>query len=180
MKKGPSFKEQLVQNASNIGLLATSLFSASYVRDLFSSALAQTIGQPTTLQTYIPFVIAREAVGYLATPVLIKAGLQIGYKAATFLANKAKNRFWKEDKSLSTAVALRPVAAIKPALEITPLQRLQQLLTSNPEAKIIVDSNVALAQTKLFNNARLEAMVIAVEKLQPKAQQEFFAKFLKK
>ncbi len=97
-------------------------------------------------------MIAREAVGYLATPMLIKAGLQIAHKTASFLAAKAKTRFWKEDKPLSTAVAPRLALAIKSAPEITPLQRLQQLLENNPTAKIIVDGNKALAQIKLFNH----------------------------
>lgn len=183
MKKGPSFTERLVNNASNIGLLATSLLSAPYVRDAFTTAVEQTMGQPNTPQTYIPYVIAREAVGYLATPLIIKAGLQMAHKAVSFFANKAKSWFKKEDKASSTAVAIRAVApVIKSEPEInekTPQQRLQQLLDSNPAAQMIVTENAALAQTKLFNHTRLAALVSAVEKFQPVQQQEFIAKFLK-
>lgn len=207
MKNGPSFTEKLINNASNVGLLATSLLSAPYMRDLFTTAVEQTVGRPNTPQTYIPYVIAREAVGYLATPLIVKAGLQMAHKAISFCANKAKSWFWKEDKASSAAVALRASAPIKTApqkdkspstavairppapvirstpaaiIEKTPQQRLQQLLDANPAAQMIVNENLALAQTKLFNHNRLADLVSGVEKFQPKQQVDFIVKFLNK
>ncbi len=184
MKNGPTLIERFTNGMSNLSLLGASLFFAPTVRDLFEKMISKTMGSPISPHAQVAFVIAKEAIGYLGTPILLKGAAWCTKKLSVFGWNKLKKKpQLQKDTHPSSPEGLRrdtsPTPELtKDAVEDTHLvavprlaatpktvqERLDCLLTKCPQVQIFVEQNPA-CWTRLSKFEQIEQKLPTLEGL---------------
>jgi hypothetical protein len=184
MKNGPTITERFIHSIGNLGLLAASLFFAPTVRDLVEKIASRTTGLPVSPHAQVAFVIAKEAIGYLGTPILLKGAAWCTQKLSAFGWSKLKKKPQPQKDThpssppeglrgdplstpeliKDTQMAVASQVAV-PRLAATPKsmqERLDCLLAKCPQVQILVEQNPA-CWTRLSKFEQLEAKLPTLE-----------------
>lgn len=171
MKNGPAFTERFTSALSNLSLLSASLYLAPYVRDFVENVVSKTTGLPVSPMAQAAYSIAKEAIGYLGTPILLKAAAWGANQLSVFGWNKLK----KQPQPQKDTHSVAPVVAEKdtqnlvavPRLSATPMsvqERLDCLLSKRPQLQVMVEKNPA-CWTRLANFEQIEQNLTKLEAL---------------